>query len=177
MTGSMVEGRQAWYWRSWELYPGPQAERVSQGSNGLLKSQSSPSRTHKATPPNPSNPFKWCHSLVTKHSNMWVHGGHSYLNHHKCHTVGKWQKQGLLKSTWLNTCAIYHSWHSVGSSNTTKTLILHRSAGRTGSEHSDLLQGGLSGHLVKDLVEQTCFQALSHSEATGAVHPTAVMIM
>ena len=32
--------------------------------------------------PNPSNPFKQFHSLVTKHSNIGAYKSHSHSNHH-----------------------------------------------------------------------------------------------
>lgn len=64
----------------WELHPDLQAE--GGGALGLVwvfwnlwaHSQWHTS-SMKSTPPNPSNPFMLCHSLVVKHSNMWTYGG------------------------------------------------------------------------------------------------------
>ena len=58
------------------------ARGAGMGFWNLKAHPQSHSSFYKATPLNPSNPFKWCHCLVIKHSVIWAYGGHSYSNHH-----------------------------------------------------------------------------------------------
>jgi hypothetical protein len=84
---SMVALRQTGSWRSsWEFYT---LIHRKKGSNwalcGLLKLRAYPqwhTPSNMVIPPNPSNPFIWSHSLMTKHSDILACRGHFYSNHH-----------------------------------------------------------------------------------------------
>ena len=55
-------------------------------------SKPTPRDTLPSTRPRLPIPLKQCHSLVTKHSNIWAYEDHSYSNHHKGLQGKSWER-------------------------------------------------------------------------------------
>lgn len=104
MVGNMMSCSQTCRWgSSWEFYiwVGRQEEEEdSELGMGSLKPQS-PSLWHTSfNKVITINPFKQCHTLVIKYSNLWVFGGHSHSNHDISNSSVWWGLRILIYWAW-----------------------------------------------------------------------------
>ena len=131
MAGSMATCRQTWcWWGSWEFCIQISRQKRERETLGLATSSDTPLPTRPCL----LIPVKYCHSMMTKHSNIWAF---FFFNHHIPHQISSLFAAIRLaeKATTGQNAENNSPWGVLSLSKSTTQLIylrfwVHRERGR-----------------------------------------------